>query len=281
MGVRVSFSNSNNRNWLKVRAALFGCLCLALISSGCRDVLREKFIGVIPPDCGDAKPVKMQINTPLSATVGERLWITAGSWFRCPIYEMGSDVLIEIPGRDGQKWKTAAFEIKKTTLTWKFQTENHKYYCAPKTKASWVDRKTDDGDEDLSFERYMGVRRSKQTGILEWFAILIYSPKTDRPRREVYFRKVRLDEEEELTLNFKPRYDPNGAWAALYYLGYFDKKIHFEWQASSEDSDTGLQRVFQFHLDKDHPPTRIVVKDFALEVLDVDNVKLRYQWIEN
>ena len=279
----ISFVLSISRKRLIVRAGLLGVACSALFLSGCSiRVNRTDGASHLPAylrparrEFRESTTVKPTIGEPKSASVGERLFVKgAGAWFRYPKMKMNSGVTVELPARGAVKGKTVKFEIQRTTLNLKYQSDKHLYFCAPRTLVS-CESNLDSYKSRLP-NVIIGVLKSKQTARLHWFVLL---PSTSFwvPSQR-YSRPVKPEDELVETWEDIAELDPGGEWVALYYGGFVDGKIHFELE-ESKGPDANVRREFKFNLNKDGSPTRIGVKDFVFDILKVDNVKLNYRWV--
>ena len=175
-----------------------------------------------------------------------------------------------VPARAAVKGKKIEFEILETTLRLQYETEKHLYFCASRSKASCKTNVS--GLKPHVGSALIGVLKSRKTETLEWFVRW--------HGREVYSRPVKPEDGVVLNEIWEEvaELDPGGEWVALYYGGFVDGKIHFE-LLESRGPDADVKREFKFNLNEDGSPTRIGVKDFVFEVLQVDNVRLEYKWV--
>ena len=98
-----------------------------------------------------------------------------------------------------------------------------------------------------------------------------------RRARVRWHRTVTTAEESRIERTTGQFLDNSGDWAAFYYAGFFDDKVHFELEESSS-GEQAPRRAFKFNL-RDEGPTRIAIKGFKLDIVSVDTEQLTYQWV--
>jgi hypothetical protein len=214
--------------------------------------------------------VEAPLNTVLSVAAGERMFVR-GALFEIDALAIDRDIESTIPNSMST---TLKFSIKKCDLLLNYQTKTHLYFCAPRGNVEVSHPRL---GLVLSPDDYVGIRKSKHNNKLEWFIDNsgFYSSKgfdgTWIWSRELKEKEVDLKQSKARIL------EKTGEWVALYYAGFFDGKVHFELEDSSDLS--GKRREFQFNVDPSGKETKAAIKGFQFEIIAVDNLALKYRWI--
>ena len=214
--------------------------------------------------------VDASLDKVFSVPAGERMFVR-GSLFESDALAMDNDVELIISGSVAIPFK---FTIKKCNLLLTYQTKSDLYFCAPRENIEPSNPRLGlvPGPTD-----HVGIRKCKYSGELEWFVddtVARNSKGIDGtwiwtqpvPRKEVGLKPCRVS-----------FFDKTGEWVALYYAGFFDSKVHFELEDSTDLS--GRRREFQFNVDPSGKETKAAIKGFQFEIIAVDNLALKYRWI--
>ena len=209
--------------------------------------------------------VKPDLQIELYANTGDDLFVE-GTAIQAKALRMSAPFSGSIPGAYGLPFDLS---IAQTDLIHQFSTAIHDYYVAEyeltDSRHSMLGKVIVPGD-------MAGVRVNKKTGRQQWFVDnsrynrheAVWIGDVD-PSDGVEFEEVSV----MLTSN-------KSRLKTLRFAGHRSNQVQFE--LTDRQGRTVTEDSFTFDL-ADSGTTTVGVKGYVLEVLDVDNVGIRYRWI--